>query len=1023
MNRIRSLLLWSFGAVLVLSTAYSFGQPAYIYGIHDDSSNVSEWTSHCPSGQSWITATEEIGSNPADTNGKTYNPPSGCKILGRLNNGYFPNGTIPLPAKYQDFATRCANFASASSNCDTWIIGNETNVTTECPNDGGYNLVYISPENYADCYKKCYAAIKAVRPAHKVIVQALGPWGGPYGSSVKDGYNVPAMPENWVDYYYKMVTAITTGTGAVTPDGFALHINSRGWTSGALADGPWIETNNLTLDFSWGVRRDWIQFGIPRNLWNLPLYATECNGLYYWKGGGPATPSDPSYATGWIQQVYSDVNSWNQNAKNFSMPIYRCVNMYRWCSWCDGWNIDGSPQEGTILSDLSSAAGNNYTWPSYGGNALNVGTPSGMPYSTGITATADTEFSSSYTAAKAFDGDVNTKWCSTNASKVHWLVADLGAAKTINGYIVRHASSAGDSATFNTTGFYIQIGASATGPWTLHTMVRTNTPGVQPSASTALVYNTPVTARYVRLYVNSPSYADADDYARIQEFEIVGPVPGTETIIDNLDAGFSKVSGTWTDSSGSPGYYGTNYAYAVTVTGSATAVARWTPTGLSGSKEVFVWYVAGSNRPTDAQFLVTHTGGTATVSVNQTINGSQWVSLGTYTLDANSKVELTNLSATSGKAAIADAVRFLGAAPTPTPSLTPTPSPSPSLSPTPTPSLTPSPTPTVTPVPTDIVVDNPAASFSGSWSTGTSSTDKYGSDYRFAYSGSGATATYNASLPQAGNYRVSVWYPAGTNRANNAPYTVNFDSGSLTYSVNQQAGGGAWNVLGTFYFAAGGGQVVIGTAGANPSVVMADAVRFEFLSATAPTTVTFDSVAADDGYVLESGENTSVGGSNNSANTVFAVGDYSDRRQFVGIASFDTSPIPDGATIQKVTLKLTRYSINGTNPWTSLGTCTVDIKAVYFGTAATLENADFESAADASSVATVPDPGANNVTVSAPLSSAGVFATSKTAKTQLKIRFTIDDDNDSANDYINFYSGDYSSNTTYRPKLEIQYTQ
>jgi len=74
-------------------------------------------------------------------------------------------------------------------------------------------------------------------------------------------------------------------------------------------------------------------------------------------------------------------------------------------------------------------------------------------------------------------------------------------------------------------------------------------------------------------------------------------------------------------------------------------------------------------------------------------------------------------------------------------------------------------------------------------------------------------------------------------------------------------------------------------------------------------------------------------------------------------------------------------------------------------------------------VATVPQPASNNTTVSAPFTSAGVFATSKTAKTQLRVRFTIDDDNDSANDYINFYSGDYSTNTAYRPKLEVQYTQ
>ncbi len=126
----------------------------------------------------------------------------------------------------------------------------------------------------------------------------------------------------------------------------------------------------------------------------------------------------------------------------------------------------------------------------------------------------------------------------------------------------------------------------------------------------------------------------------------------------------------------------------------------------------------------------------------------------------------------------------------------------------------------------DIIIDNAAAAFSGNWSTGTSAPNKYGADYRYAASGSGAAATYNANVPTAGTYAVYVWYPHGANRADNAPCTVIFSGGSHTYAVNQQENGGQWVRLGAHSFEAGGGQIVIGTAGANPSVVMADAVRF-----------------------------------------------------------------------------------------------------------------------------------------------------------------------------------------------------
>ena len=211
---------------------------------------------------------------------------------------------------------------------------------------------------------------------------------------------------------------------------------------------------------------------------------------------------------------------------------------------------------------------------------------------------------------------------------------------------------------------------------------------------------------------------------------------------------------------------------------------------------------------------------------------------------------------------------------------------------------------------------------------------------------------------------MQEWHSVGTNRATNAAHTINFSGGSLTYNVNQQANGGKWNTLGTFYFAAGGGNVVINAAGANGTVVIADAVRFTYLNATAPTTVTYDSVSGDDGWVLESTETSGVGGSINSANTTLNIGDDATKKQYMGILSFDTSPIPDGATIQKVTLKVTRSSLAGA-PYSTLGTLTVDIKPAYFGTATTLATNDFASAAGATSVATVTAPSGNNVTVSA----------------------------------------------------------
>lgn len=514
-------------------------QPAHIFGIHDDTfPSVNNYLALLPGGTGWITATEALGSNPADMGGKNYNPPSGTKIIARLNFGYFPNGTLPVQSQYANFAQRVANFVNASTGCDTWVIGNETNLASEWPSNGPNSLETITPAAYAQCFKLCYNAIKAVRPNDKVVVQALAPWAGPYGGGTLGPYSHAGMPDNWVDHFHKVLTEITSGPDAVIPDGIAMHINTRGYAQSSF-NPVRINAGGLPLDFSWGVHRDWIQFGVPRALWNLPLYATECNGLYYWKGGGPEGPGDPAYQAGWMQRLHAEVNDWNQIAGATAMPAYRAVNMYRWPN-ADNWGLQAEQEGNTAIwqqlsADLAAAAANNYQWPPFGGNALNLATPPGVKAPiAGFSASSDASGDAivGFEPDKAFDGVASTKWSSRDLGNtaIHWLVADLGAnPPPINGYIIRHASNTGlDNANRNTVGFMIEVSNdSATGPWTLHTMVRNNTPGTNGAQVTELTYDTPITARYVRLYINASANLTSGVRGRISEFEIYTDPPAS----------------------------------------------------------------------------------------------------------------------------------------------------------------------------------------------------------------------------------------------------------------------------------------------------------------------------------------------------------------------------------------------------------------------------------------------------------------------------------------------------------------
>lgn len=134
-----------------------------------------------------------------------------------------------------------------------------------------------------------------------------------------------------------------------------------------------------------------------------------------------------------------------------------------------------------------------------------------------------------------------------------------------------------------------------------------------------------------------------------------------------------------------------------------------------------------------------------------------------------------------------------------------------------------------------LILDNPAASFTGDWTLATASTDKYSTNYHFTSTVPGAataTATWRPNLTTPGRYDVSIWYPQGANRANNAPFEISFADGTTNLVVNQQTGGGAWRLLAAnLEFAKGTNGFVRLANNANASVVLADAVKFDYIVA------------------------------------------------------------------------------------------------------------------------------------------------------------------------------------------------
>ncbi len=133
----------------------------------------------------------------------------------------------------------------------------------------------------------------------------------------------------------------------------------------------------------------------------------------------------------------------------------------------------------------------------------------------------------------------------------------------------------------------------------------------------------------------------------------------------------------------------------------------------------------------------------------------------------------------------------------------------------------------------DIIIDNPACTLVGSWTTGTSATDKYGSNYYYCTTAASETksARWTPTIITAGNYNAYVWYPAGSNRSAAAPYIVYYNGGSATTYVNQKVSGGVWNLISSnrpFLVGTAGSIKVHNGTGESALNIMADAVKLVY---------------------------------------------------------------------------------------------------------------------------------------------------------------------------------------------------
>ncbi|MEW6182480.1 MAG: cytochrome c3 family protein [Bacillota bacterium] len=131
-----------------------------------------------------------------------------------------------------------------------------------------------------------------------------------------------------------------------------------------------------------------------------------------------------------------------------------------------------------------------------------------------------------------------------------------------------------------------------------------------------------------------------------------------------------------------------------------------------------------------------------------------------------------------------------------------------------------------------VIVDNLEATFAGAWiiSTGLPA-QLWGANAHYltalgARDGS-LTTTWVSDIPSSGNYDVYARWTSHSSRGTSVPYTVYYDGGFQTVSVNQQLNGGTWRLLGTYGFTAGSSySVVLSNNVVGGTNICADAVKW-----------------------------------------------------------------------------------------------------------------------------------------------------------------------------------------------------
>ena len=268
--------------------------PMYIHGLHE------------PGGQhlmadtpGWILFLTNLSDGSSAPDFSPFaNAGYGCIV--RLNWGYGTTGTIPIPAQYDEFAQRCADYASQAQGADWFVVGNEINM----PWDWAAGQP-ISIQDYVACYHKVLVAIRKVRPDALVAPAPVAPWN-----------NLITYPGNENGDWVQLNADILNSCGRQSVDWICLHTYTHGPGQDLVTDTSKMAAPFSHRHYNFLTYRDFME-AIPAPFQDLPVHITESDQDDSWL----------NYNNGWVQAAYGEIDWWNKQSGN--QQIWSLI-LYRW---------------------------------------------------------------------------------------------------------------------------------------------------------------------------------------------------------------------------------------------------------------------------------------------------------------------------------------------------------------------------------------------------------------------------------------------------------------------------------------------------------------------------------------------------------------------------------------------------------------------------------------------------------------------------------------------------------------------